>query len=43
MSPGLVVAAPGPQGTGSVVVVLGLGCSAACGIFLDQGLNLFPC
>ena len=25
---------------GSVVVVHGLSCSAACGIFLDQGLNL---
>ena len=24
---------------GSVVVVHGLSCSAACGIFLDQGLN----
>ena len=27
---------------GSVVVVLRLSCSMACGIFLDQGLNLCP-
>ena len=27
---------------GSVVVAHGLSCSAACGIFLDQGLNLCP-
>ena len=27
------------QSTGSVVVVYGLSCSAACEIFLDQGLN----
>ena len=27
---------------GSVVVVHGLSCSAACGIFLDQGMNLCP-
>ena len=27
---------------GSVVVVHGLSCSAACGIFLDQGLNWSP-
>ena len=27
---------------GSVVVVHGLSCSAACGIFPDQGLNLCP-
>ena len=31
----------GSQVTGSVVVVHGLSCSAACGIFLDQGWN--PC
>ena len=30
------------QHLGSAVVVLGLGCSAACGIFLDQGSNLCP-
>ena len=29
------------QSTGSAVVAHGLGCSAVCGIFLDQGLN--PC
>ena len=29
------------QSTGSVVVAHGCGCSAACGIFPDQGLN--PC
>ena len=28
--------------TGSVVVVHGLSCLAACGIFLDQGSNLCP-
>ena len=33
--------AQGPQSTGPVVVVLGLSCSATCGIFLDQGSN--PC
>ena len=27
---------------GSVVVVHGLSCSMACGIFPDQGLNLYP-
>ena len=31
----------GLQSAGSVVVVYGLSCSAACGIFPDQGLN--PC
>ena len=36
-----VVAAPGVQSTGSVVVVLELSCSAACGIFPDQESN--PC
>ena len=35
-----VVVVSGLQSTGSIVVVLGLSCSAACGIFLDQGLNL---
>ena len=28
--------------TGSVVVAHGLGCSEACGIFLEQGLNPRP-
>ena len=28
--------------SGSVVVVHGLSCSAACGIFLDQGSNQCP-
>ena len=37
---GSVAAAPGLQSTGSADVVHGLGCSVACGIFLDQGLNL---
>ena len=32
----------GIQRGGSVVVVLVLSCSAACGIFLDQGSNLCP-
>ena len=36
-----VVSACRPQNVSSVVVVLGLSCSAACGIFPDQGLN--PC
>ena len=34
------VAAPGLESTGSIVVGQGLSCSAACGIFLDQGTNL---
>ena len=38
---GSVVVARGLQSTGSVVVVHGLSCSAACGIFPDQGSN--PC
>ena len=37
-----VVVARGLQSTGSVVVVHGLSCSAACGIFPDQGSNLCP-
>ena len=36
------VAPPGLESTGSAVVVQGLSCSAACGIFLDQGMNLNP-
>ena len=38
---GSVVVAHRLQSTGSVVVAHGLSCSAACGIFLDQGSN--PC
>ena len=38
---GSVVVARGLQSTGSVVVAHGLSCSAACGIFPDQGSN--PC
>ena len=38
---GSVVVARGLQSAGLVVVVHGLSCSTACGIFLDQGLN--PC
>ena len=38
---GSVAAAPGFQNTGSIVVVRGLSCSKACGIFPDQGSN--PC
>ena len=34
------VVVPGLQSTGSVIVAHGLSCSAACGIFLDQGSNL---
>ena len=37
-----VVVAWGLESTGSVVVVHGLSCSTACGIFLDQGSNLCP-
>ena len=37
---GSVVAAPRLQSTGSIVVVHRLSCSAACGIFPDEGLNL---
>ena len=37
---GSVVAAPGLSSTGSIIVVHGLSCSAACGIFPDQGSNL---
>ena len=33
--------APGLQGTGAAAVVHGLSCSAACGIFPDEGPN--PC
>ena len=36
-----VVAARGLSSTGSVVVVHGLGCSTACGLFSDQGSNLY--
>ena len=39
---GSVVVAHGLQSTGSVVVARGLSCSAACGIFPDQGSNLCP-
>ena len=38
---GSVVVARGLQSAGSVVVAHELSCSAACGIFLDQGSN--PC
>ena len=34
-SVGPVVAVPRLESTGSVVVMHGLGCSVACGIFLD--------
>ena len=37
---GSVVEVPGLQSTGSIVVAQRLSCSAACGIFLDQGLKL---
>ena len=36
----LVLQSTGSRRIGSVVVVHRLSCSAACGIFLDQGLNL---
>ena len=38
----LVVVARGLQSGGSVVTAHGLSCSAACGIFPDQGLNTCP-
>ena len=38
---GPVVMDPGFNSTGSVVVVHGLSCSMACGIFLHQGSNLW--
>ena len=38
----LVLQSTGSRRIGSVVVVHRLSCSAACGIFLDQGLNLCP-
>ena len=38
---GSIVVAHGLQSSGSVVVAHGVSCSAACGIFLDQGSN--PC
>ena len=38
----LLLRSTGSRCTGSVVVVHGLSCSAACGIFPDQGLNLCP-
>ena len=37
-----VVVVCGLQSAGSVVVAHGLSCSAACGIFPNQGLNLCP-
>ena len=37
-----IVSARGLQGAGSVVVVHGLSCSAACRIFPDQESNLSP-
>ena len=35
-----VVVTAGLKSTGSIAVAHGLSCSLACGIFLDQGLNL---
>ena len=35
-----VVVTPSLKSTGSIAVAHGLSCSLACGIFLDQGLNL---
>ena len=37
-----LVAEHGLQSPGEIVVVHGLSCSAACGTFLDQGLNICP-
>ena len=41
-SQALGVVLPGLWNTGSIVVVLGLNCSLACGIFPDQGRCLEP-
>ena len=38
----LLIAEHGLQSAGSVVVVHGLSCFAACGTFPDQGSNLCP-
>ena len=38
---GSAVADPRLYSTGSIVVVHGLSCSEACGIFLDQGSNSY--
>ena len=38
----LLLRSMGSRRAGSVVVAHGLSCSAACGIFPDQGLNLCP-
>ena len=38
----LLLRGTGSRRTGSVVVAHGLSCSAACGIFPDQGSNLCP-
>ena len=40
--PSSVLAARGLWGAVSAVVALGLSCSAACGIFPDEGLNACP-
>ena len=37
-----LIAEHGLRSIGSIVVVHGLNCCVACGIFLDQGLNLCP-
>ena len=38
----LLLRSTGSRRTGSVIVAHGSSCSAACGIFLDQGSNLCP-
>ena len=38
----LLLRSTGSRRAGSVVLAHGLGCSAACGIFPDQGSNLCP-
>ena len=38
----LLLQSTGSRARASVVVAHGLGCSSACGIFLDQGLNQCP-
>ena len=42
LCPASVVAAPRLQSAGSAAVAHGLSCSTGCGIFPDQGSNLWP-
>ena len=42
LSPPLLLRSTGSRRAGSVIVAHGLSCSAACGIFPDQGSNPYP-